>query len=100
MKRRPPAALAILAVLAVAVGALPLLGLLLRTPWPDLGPVLTSPDVRQALVLSAECSFGALPVSLVLGGPLAWIMARVRFPGRRLGRAPVTLPIVVPPVAC
>ncbi len=98
MNSRPPAALAILAALAVAMVALPLLGLLLRSPWSDLGPVLTSPDVRQALVLSAECSLGALAVSLVLGVPLAWILARVSFPGRSLVRALVTLPMVLPPV--
>ncbi len=98
MNHRPPTAVAILAALAVAMVALPLLGLLLRTPWSDLGPLLASPDVWQALVLSAECSLGALGVSLVLGVPLAWILARVSFPGRSLVRALVTLPMVLPPV--
>jgi molybdate transport system permease protein len=95
---RPPAGLAILAVLAVAMVALPLLGLLLRTPWSDLGPTLLAPDVGQALLLSSECSLGALAVSLALGVPLAWILARVSFPGRKLVRALVTLPMVLPPV--
>ena len=76
MKGRPPVGLVIPAVLAVAMVALPLAGLLLRTPWPDLGQVLSSSDVREALMLSAECSLGALGVSLVLGVPLAWILAR------------------------
>jgi molybdate transport system permease protein len=98
MKGRPPAGLAILAVMAVALVALPLVGLLLRTPWSDLGPVLSSSDVQEALRLSAECSFGALGVSLVLGVPLAWVLARVSFPGRKLVRALVTLPMVLPPV--
>ena len=95
---RPPAGLAILAFLAVAMVALPLLGLLLRTPWSDLGPILLAPDVGQALLLSAECSLGALAISLALGVPLAWILARVSFPGRKLIRALVTLPMVLPPV--
>jgi molybdate transport system permease protein len=98
MKGRPPAGLAILAVLAVAMVALPLAGLLLRAPWSDLGPLLSSSDVREALTLSAACSFGALGVSLLLGVPLAWVLARVSFPGRKLVRALVTLPMVVPPV--
>jgi len=83
---------------AVVLVALPIAGLLLRAPWSDLGPALASPDVRQALLLSAECSFGALGVALVLGVPLAWVLARVRFPGRDLFRALVTLPMVLPPV--
>jgi len=37
-------------------------------------------------------------VSLVLGVPLAWLLARLAFPGRRLVRALVTLPLVLPPV--
>jgi len=95
---RPPAGLAIPALLAVAMVALPLLGLLLRAPWSDLGSILLAPDVGQALLLSAECSIAAVAISLVLGVPLAWILARVSFPGRRVVRALVTLPMVLPPV--
>ena len=95
---RLPAGLIIPATVAVALVALPLVGLLLRTPWTDLGPVLASPDVHQALLLSAVCSLGALGISLVLGVPLAWVLARVSFPGRNLVRALVTLPMVLPPV--
>ncbi|GAB2619156.1 hypothetical protein Aab01nite_33120 [Paractinoplanes abujensis] len=35
---------------------------------------------------------------LVLGVPLAWVLARLEFPGRRLVRALVTVPLVLPPV--
>jgi molybdate transport system permease protein len=34
----------------------------------------------------------------VLGVPLAWLLARTGFPGRRLVRALVTVPLVLPPV--
>ena len=98
MKGRLPAGLAIPALVGVAMVGLPLVGLLLRTPWLDLGPVLATPDVRQALMLSAESSFGALGVSLILGVPLAWILARISFPGRNIVRSLVTLPMVLPPV--
>jgi len=98
MRRRPPVALAIPALLAVAMVTLPLLGLLLRAPWSDLGGVLLAPDVRQALLLSIECSLAALGICVLLGVPLAWILARVEFPGRRLVRAIVILPMVLPPV--
>jgi molybdate transport system permease protein len=35
---------------------------------------------------------------VVLGVPLAWLLARVEFAGRRLVRALVTVPLVLPPV--
>ena len=35
---------------------------------------------------------------LILGVPLAWVLARLEFPGRGLLRALVTLPLVLPPV--
>ncbi len=37
-------------------------------------------------------------VCLLLGVPLAWLLARVEFPGRRFVRALVTVPLVLPPV--
>jgi molybdate transport system permease protein len=40
----------------------------------------------------------ATAVSLVLGVPLAWILARTAFPGRKVVRALVTVPLVLPPV--
>ena len=39
-----------------------------------------------------------MAVSCVVGVPLAWLFARVPFPGRRLVRALVILPMVLPPV--
>ena len=40
----------------------------------------------------------ATAISLVIGVPLAWVLARAEFPGLRLLRALVTLPLVLPPV--
>ncbi|RKS80441.1 molybdate transport system permease protein [Motilibacter peucedani] len=88
----PPAALALLFLV------LPLVGLLVRAPWRDLWPLLSEPSVRQALRLSLLCASLATALSLVLGVPLAWVLARLRFPGRRLLRALVLLPLVLPPV--
>jgi molybdate transport system permease protein len=85
-------------VAAVALVLLPLIGLLQRTPWTQMGTLLLAPDVGTALRLSLECSVAALALSVVLGVPLAWMLARVRFPGRPLVRALVTLPMVLPPV--
>jgi molybdate transport system permease protein len=95
---RVPAGFAVPAALAVAFLAVPLLGLLGRTPWSSIGSELASPRVLQALRLSLVCSLGAVAVSVVLGLPLAYLLARVEFPGRNLVRALTTLPMVLPPV--
>ncbi|SCK47695.1 ABC transporter permease [Streptomyces sp. WMMB 322] len=92
-----PAALAVPALVAVAFLLLPLAGILARTEWSELGAHLTSPEVTEALSLSLLVSFCALGLSLVLGVPLAWLLARVRFPGRTLVRSLVLLPMVLPP---
>ncbi|MET7761975.1 ABC transporter permease [Streptomyces sp. NPDC005393] len=77
---------------------LPLVALLVRAPWRSLPDQLTGVAVWQALRLSLISATAATAVALVLGVPLAWLLARARFPGRRLLRALVTLPLVLPPV--
>jgi len=62
--------------------------------WGDL----TDPATKDALRLSLECSLAATALSAVFGIPLAWVLARTDFPGRRLTRALVLLPMVLPPV--
>jgi molybdate transport system permease protein len=85
-------------VLALALIVVPLIGLVQRAPWSSLGDQLSSHAVRQALGLSLRCSLSAVGLSLVLGVPLAWMLARTSFPGRRLVRALVLVPMVLPPV--
>ncbi|MFD7229214.1 ABC transporter permease [Streptomyces sp. NPDC059881] len=94
---RTPVTLAIPALLAVAFLLLPLVGILARTPWAELGDHLTSPGTTEALRLSLIVSFWALGLSLVLGVPLAWLLARVPFPGKAFVRSLVLLPMVLPP---
>ncbi|WP_406325428.1 ABC transporter permease [Streptomyces niveus] len=94
---RTPLALAVPALLAVAFLLLPLIGILARTSWGDIGTHLTSPGVVEALELSLLVSFWALALSLVLGVPLAWLLARVDFPGKAFVRSLVLLPMVLPP---
>ena len=95
---RAPTALWVPAAFAIAFLVLPLVGLLVRAPWSDLSGHLGDPRVREALRLSVICSFGSLGIAIVLGVPLAWLLARRDFPGRSLVRALVTLPLVLPPV--
>ncbi|MCY0937765.1 ABC transporter permease [Streptomyces sp. H34-S4] len=96
-RSRPPVALALPALLAVAFLLMPLVGILSRTRWRDVGSHLTSPEVLEALRLSLVVSLWALGLSLVLGVPLAWLLARVEFKGKALVRSLVLLPMVLPP---
>lgn len=86
------------ALVGVCFLLLPLVGLLLRTPWSRLVEVLRSPHVVAALRLSVWTSLLATALALLVGVPLAWVLARGRFPGKALVRALVTLPLVLPPV--
>ncbi len=96
--RRAPALLLVLGGLGALLFVLPLVGLLAEVPWADLPELVTSDVVTTAIWLSLLTSVASAGVALVLGVPLAWILARVEFPGRRLLRAVVTLPMVLPPV--
>jgi len=86
------------ALVAIAFLLLPLLGLVARAPWSGLGRILRSQQVLDALRLSLFTSTTATVISLVLGVPLAWVLARSRATGITLLRALVTLPLVFPPV--
>ncbi len=83
---------------AIAFFALPFVGLLWRMPWVDVWEVLTDSTVRTALRLSIVTSLWATSLSLIFGVPLAWLLARVDFPGRSFVRALCTLSMVLPPV--
>jgi len=96
--RGVPAPMFVPAVIAVLFLVLPLVGLLVKAPWRHLFQVLASQDVTDALRLSLWTASLATVVSVVLGVPLAWLLARTRFPGLALVRALVTLPLVLPPV--
>ncbi|MFF1652662.1 molybdate ABC transporter permease subunit [Streptomyces sp. NPDC058255] len=93
-----PLPLLLPALVGLAFLLLPLIALLVRAPWRSLPDQLTSTAVWQALQLSLISATAATAVSLVLGVPLAWLLARTDFPGRGVVRALVTLPLVLPPV--
>jgi len=97
-RRRTPWALGVPAFLGALLLIVPLVGLLFRAPWGSLGGILVRPEVLDALWLSLLCASLATLISLLLGVPLAWVLARASFPGLRLLRALVTLPLVLPPV--
>jgi molybdate transport system permease protein len=97
MSRRPRG-LAAAAAVAALFFVLPAVALVARAPWRTVPDALREPAVRTALRLSIETSLLATALALVFGIPLAWVQARLEFPGRRLVRALTTLPMVLPPV--
>ena len=96
--RAAPVPLVLLAIAAVALLVLPLAGLVARADRAALASDLASAEVLAALRLSLVCSLSATALSVPLGAPLAWILARSRAPGLRWLRALVMLPMVLPPV--
>ncbi|RYH11751.1 molybdate ABC transporter permease subunit [Tropicimonas sp. IMCC6043] len=57
-----------------------------------------SPDAWAAVALSLRVSFWAVALSLPVGIAIAWLLARVEFPGKQLVNGIVHLPLILPPV--
>ena len=96
-----PPTLWVPAGLGLALLLLPLLALVVRAPWAQLPALLSEPTVLQALGLSLGTAAIATAVSMVLGIPLAFALAQsAQWPAvpRRLMRALITVPLVLPPV--
>ncbi|GAA2007328.1 ABC transporter permease [Nocardioides kribbensis] len=83
---------------AAALLVVPLVTLVLDTPWGDFLDQLGSAPVLAALRITALTSAVTVLACLVLGTPLAWLLARVDFAGRSVLRAAVAVPLVLPPV--
>ncbi len=88
----------VLGCIGLALFAVPFVGLMWRVPWSELGTLLQGDVVSEALRISAVASISTTAIAVVLGIPLAWLLARVDFPGRAFVRGLVLLPLVLPPV--
>jgi molybdate transport system permease protein len=93
-----PWPLGVPALLGALFLLIPWLALVIRAPWRGLGGILTDSRVLDALRLSLVCATCATVISVLVGVPLAWVLARSRARGVSLLRALVTLPLVLPPV--
>lgn len=76
----------------------PLIAILLEIDWPRFVPLVTSESSRAALVLSLQTATASTAVCILLGTPMAVVLARGRFRGLSVLRALVLLPLVLPPV--
>jgi molybdate transport system permease protein len=86
------------AAIGVLFLGLPILGLMKRVVWSSLWSQLTDAATLEALRISLYASVCATAIALVLGLPLAWVLARMQFKTRRVIRALILLPMVLPPV--
>lgn len=98
LRRPPPWFILIPGAVGLLLFAVPVIGLVIRTPWGGLSGLLSTGMVKEALWLSLLSSVAAAAISLLLGVPLAWILARCEFPGRSVVRGVALLPLVLPPV--
>ena len=83
---------------AFALIALPVVGLMLRANWARMPELLVSDSALDALRLSLETAAISTALCIVLGGPLAAVLARGNLPGLPILRSVVLLPLVLPPV--
>src|SRR3954453_19961654 len=95
---RPPFLPVVVAAIGVALFALPLAGLLWRAPWSSAAGQLDTDAPRDALRLALVPPLFGTRVAVAPGVPLAWVQARVEYPGKRVVRALTILPMVLPPV--
>ena len=95
---RTRVALGVPAGLAVLLLVVPLVALLLRADWARIPGDLATPTVLPALRLSLTTTTSTAAVCLVLGTPLAWVLARSDHPATSWVRALLTVPLVLPPV--
>ncbi|OIQ84955.1 sulfate transport system permease protein CysT [mine drainage metagenome] len=84
------------ALVALAVLGVPFAGLVLATPWRTLA---LQPGDVAALAVSVRYTLVALALVVLLGTPLAWVLARQSFRGKWLAEALVLLPLLTPPLA-
>lgn len=87
-----------MAVVGTALIAVPVVALMFEVPWSSFAAVFGDPGTRTALWLSVRTSVTATMLSVLVGLPVAWMLAGSRFPGKRLVRAVCVLPMVLPPV--
>jgi len=96
-RRRRPDRIWLLSLPFLAFLALPLLALLGRAPAGQLLENLRQPEVYQAIALSLNTATLATLASIVLGTPVAYLMARRSFRFKRALDTLIDLPTVLPP---
>jgi molybdate transport system permease protein len=91
-------AVAALALLAGFI-SLPMISLILWTANEDAWQAMTTPEAREALLLSIRTTSISMIIIIVVGTPAAYLLARAEFPGKRAVDSLIDIPAVLPPSA-
>ena len=86
------------AVIGIAFLLLPIIGMLTRVDPQSLLAVITAEESRLAMQLSLLTSVTSALISVLIGFPLGYLLATRSFPGQRIVRTLILLPLVLPPV--
>ena len=86
------------AILGVLFVAVPLVATAAKVDWPHFAALITAPSSRIALLLSLRTAAASTALCLLLGVPLALVLARSGARLLRLVRPLILLPLVLPPV--
>src|ERR1700751_5500405 len=77
---------------------LPLLAIAIKVNWPNFWSLITSPSSKTALLLSLKTASASTVLCVLLGVPMALVLARSRGWPVRLLRPLILVPLVLPPV--
>lgn len=94
----PPGWVYVPAAIGAAFVVLPLVGIAAKVDWPHFWSLISSPAATTALQLSLRTAAASTVLCVVLGVPMALVLARSQARVVRLLRPLVLLPLVLPPV--
>ena len=80
----------------VAFIVFPLFEMVTQPSWDSLGQAIADSDVVNAIWLSIYASGAAALISLIFGTPLAYLLARHEFAGKKFIESVIDLPIMIP----
>ncbi|AGC62312.1 molybdenum-transport integral membrane protein ABC transporter ModB [Mycobacterium liflandii 128FXT] len=86
------------ATVGMGLVILPLVAMAAKVDWPNFWSLITSTSSRTALVLSLKTASASTAICVLLGVPMALVLARSRARLMRLMRPLILLPLVLPPV--
>jgi molybdate transport system permease protein len=93
-----PAWIFVPALAGAAFVLLPLVAMVSRVEWSNFWELITSESSQDALILSLKTSTASTATCVLVGVPMAVVLARTEFRGQGLLRSLVLLPLVLPPV--
>ncbi|AMC69419.1 molybdenum ABC transporter permease ModB [Mycobacterium tuberculosis] len=86
------------AIAGIVFVAMPLVAIAIRVDWPRFWALITTPSSQTALLLSVKTAAASTVLCVLLGVPMALVLARSRGRLVRSLRPLILLPLVLPPV--